>query len=319
MTNYYFDHKPCVPDSRYVCRSCSMNSVSSHTPLFYVTLSGTRGFPKRYIENVMISAGSLWSTQREKFVRRNPPDHARFFLDSGGFNCLNRFGDYPWSHDDYVSLIQYYKPDFVATMDYPCEPDINRRLALGGDHTTRTSLFTNQERIEKTVEHTLALIKDPRVPENTTVIPVIQGYVSEEYAQCISLYEDAGLFMHTDYFALGSMCRRVAVPEIRDLLIKITDTVWSTHPNIKFHLFGLKLCALKDKAIADRAHSVDSAAWSLNPDRGFLYMKDPVGSGQLDNYLAKVERVCANNRKQKTLRMTNEGMLCELTQAGGRA
>jgi len=68
--------------------------------IFYVTLSGTRGMPKRFIENVMVSAGSLWSIQCGKFIRRNPPAHTRFFLDSGGFNCLNRFGNYPWSRSD---------------------------------------------------------------------------------------------------------------------------------------------------------------------------------------------------------------------------
>jgi len=269
--------------------------------IFYVTLSGSRGFPKRYIENVLVSAGSLWSTQRGKFVRRTPPAHTRFFLDSGGFTCLNRFGDYPWSLEDYLSLIWHYKPDYVATMDYPCEPEINRRIYLGSSEQSK-ALETNKERIRATVDNATWLLEQD-VPAPTTVVPVIQGYTLEEYLSCIDLYERRGVFDIVDYVAIGSMCRRGAEKEIERLVVALTDYVWSTHSDVRFHLFGLKLSALKRKAIFDRTHSVDSAAWSLNPGRGGLYAQgeDPATNGWLDLYLKKISHVCFANKMQSTL------------------
>ena len=267
--------------------------------IFYVTLSGTRGFPKRYIENVMVSAGSLWSTQRGKFIRRNPPEHTRFFLDSGGFSCLNRYRDYPWTPEAYRSLIWHYKPDYVATMDYPCEPEIKRLIPLGSGEASR-ALETNYSRIRATVFLAIWLLEQD-LPAHTTVVPVIQGYTLEEYLTCVDLYEKHGIFDIADYFAIGSMCRRWRVEEIAKLVTGIVDYVWSTHPNVRFHLFGLKLSALKNRAIFERAYSVDSAAWSLNPKRGKLYVRDPVGAGYLDQYLEKVSRVCAGHLAQRTL------------------
>jgi len=267
--------------------------------IFYVTLSGTRGFPKRYIENVMVSAGSLWSSQRGKFIRRNPPEHTRFFLDSGGFSLLNRYGDFPFSREEYLGLIWHYEPDYAATMDYPCEPDINRKIYLGSGEASK-ALRTNEERIKATVDNAVWLL-EREVPAPTTIVPVIQGYTAEEYIRCIDMYERRGVFEVADYFGIGSMCRRWRTDDIAKLVVKLVNYVWSTHPHVKFHMFGLKLSALRHKAIYDRTHSVDSAAWSLNPKRGKLYVRDPVGAGYLDQYLEKVSRVCAGHLAQRTL------------------
>jgi len=266
--------------------------------IFYVTLSGTRGMPKRFIENVMVSAGSLWSIQCGKFIRRNPPAHTRFFLDSGGFNCLNRFGNYPWSRSDYLDLIWHYEPDYVATMDYPCEPEINRKIV---DNSGSCALESNKKRIKRTVENANWLL-DQDLPSSTTIVPVIQGFTFDDYCSCIELYKEQGVFDFVDYFAVGSMCRRVHVREIEKLVLAITDYVWSTHPECYFHFFGLKLSALKRKAVFDRIFSIDSSAWSLNPCRGGLYIKNPVGAGTLDLYLSKIQRVCMKNEMQQTLR-----------------
>lgn len=283
-----------------------MVNAPSHTPLFYVTLSGSRGFPKRDFDNILISAGSLWSTQRKKFIRRNPPPHSSFFLDSGGFTALHRFGGYPFTREEYLDLIWHYAPDLVATMDYPCEPDINRgglQPLCGREGLRRVELCgleSNAERIRATVENAAWLLGRD-VPADTTVIPVVQGYTLDEYMACLDLYEERGILEAVEYLGIGSMCRRELVGRIAPLVVRIVDRVWTTRPAMKFHLFGLKLTALRNAAIFSRTHSVDSAAWSLDPRRGHLYEKDPVGAGWLDLYLAKVAATCDAMKCQSTL------------------
>lgn len=46
---------------------------------------------------------------------------------------------------------------------------------------------------------------------------------------------------------------------------------------------------------------MDSAAWSLNPDHGGIYLKDPVVEGALDSYLDKVSRAKNEQIGQRTL------------------
>lgn len=200
-----------------------------------------------------------------KFVRRKVPECRKFFLDSGGFSLLNKYGDYPFSVKDYVSLIKHYRPHYAAVMDYPCEPEINRKNYLGKLGFIELKEYqTNKERIEQTIANTIEILKYEKELPRTQIIPVIQGYTLNEYKYCIDRMCELGIFDRYKYVAVGTMCRRISNKELRKYIVAITDYVWTTHPNIKFHFFGLKLNALKDYVCAERIHSCDSAAWKMN-------------------------------------------------------
>lgn len=229
-------------------------------------MDGSRGFPKWDFseKNILISAGSLWSKKRRKLIRRKIPKCKKFFLDSGGFSLLNKYGDYPFSVRDYISLIKYYRSHYAAVMDYPCEPDINRNNYLGKlGYVELKEYKTNKERIEQTIAHTIEILNYEKELLPTQIIPVIQGYTIQEYKYCIDRMCELGIFDNHKYVAVGTMCRRISSKELRRYIVTITDYVWTTHPKIKFHFFGLKLNALKDIACASRIYSCDSAAWRL--------------------------------------------------------
>lgn len=275
---------------------------------FYIVLDGSRGFPKWDFSNrnILVSAGSLWWAKRMKFVRRRIPKCRKFFLDSGGFSLLNKYGDYPFSIEDYVNLIKHYRPHYAAIMDYPCEPDINRLNLLGKDfgRIQLKEYISNKERIEQTIMHTIEILKYEKELAPTQIIPVIQGYTLQEYKYCIDRMCELGIFDRCKYVAVGSMCRRINNKELRKYIVAITDYVWTTHPDIRFHFFGLKLNALKDYVCATRIYSCDSAAWDLLPSSVDPKRKYPVGEEKYQcflEYMKKIDNIIECHTKQKQL------------------
>jgi hypothetical protein len=251
--------------------------------IFFVTLSGSRGFPKwDFLENILISAGGLWWPNRGKFVRRKvPPYSGKFFLDSGGFSLLSRFGDYPFSVFEYYELVKHYQPNFAAIMDYPCEPDVNR-----------DRFRDNKERILRTLDHTEQLLAlDPG--SHSEWVPVIQGFKLQEYRYCIDQMAKRELFR--DYMAIGSMCRRIAVSEIRHYVRGIQQHLseYCGLEHTRLHWFGLKAEALQDPTIREATFSCDSMAWQISPT-GKKYPADPeVKKRMCQEYIRKVEsRLC---------------------------
>lgn len=175
-----------------------------------------------------------------KFDRR----HGLRWLDSGGFTMLNKYGDYPFAADEYMNLVARLRPHYYASMDYPCEPEISRRLGLQ----------TNFERIIKTIENTRRLSEwDNHV--YSELVPVIQGYSLDEYKFCIDQYHQAGLIR--EYMAVGSMCRRISSDELHRLIPGIYEHAISASVK-RLHFFGLKLDKNLDD-LSDLIWSRDSA------------------------------------------------------------
>jgi len=273
-------------------------TINNSGPHFYIALDGSRGFPNYNFKNrnLLVSAGSLWSNERNKFIHRTIPICKHFFLDSGGFSLLNKYGEYPFTINEYIKLVLHYNPDHVAIMDYPCEPSINRNR-----------IKTNKERIEKTLDNTIKAIRMEWMCELTQFVPVIQGYTLDEYKYCIDRMLELDIFQDHDYVAVGTMCRRMGNNELRRLIFGITNYVWSTQPNTKFHFFGLKLTALRDFICAERIYSCDSMAWDIKHiDRTRMY---PRTEGEkidcLDHYLKKIDAIVYTHTRQQQITLDN--------------
>lgn len=193
--------------------------------------------------NTMFSAGAFtakllktgrWA--RWKFF----PFVGRTWLDGGGFTLLNTYGEYPFSNQTYLNLVAFLKPDYYATLDYPCEPDISRAL----------SLMSNHERIEATVDMAAEILYWAEMVDSQPV-PVIQGFALDEYRYCIDLYHQRGLIR--PYMAVGSMCRRLSSRELNKLIPGITEHARDAGVE-RLHYFGLKV----DRALLD----LDEFIWS---------------------------------------------------------
>ncbi len=178
--------------------------------------------------NAMFSAAGYWDNKKKSWRRR------KFFkqiawkwLDCGGFTLLNKYGDYPFTVDNYANLQAMLKADHYATMDYPCEPEITRTL----------NLMSNRDRISATVENALQL-QEWESQLSGVMVPVIQGYTLEEYEQCIDLYRHVDLIR--EYMAVGSMCRRIDTEELNQLIPGIYRAARRAGVH-RLHFFGLKL------------------------------------------------------------------------------
>jgi hypothetical protein len=179
--------------------------------------------------NVMFSAAGFWNDEAGEW-RRNAKFKRSFgltWLDCGGFTMLNGYGDYPFSVINYANLIARLRPNYYASMDYPCEPEISRSLGL----------MTNAERIKATVANAVELAEwESQLPGQ--MVPVIQGYSLREYLLCLRLHQEAGTIR--DYMAVGSMCRRISNEELGQLIPGIYHAAQKMGCT-KLHFFGLKL------------------------------------------------------------------------------
>lgn len=206
------------------------------------------------IDNLLFSAGVIWSGK--KFGGINTlPKHDNLFIDSGGFNVIKRWGVFPFSVDEYLDFVRQYNPSMFAVMDYPCEPELGSRPK---------HLKTNRERIEETIKNTSEIID--KWDDESKPIPVIQGYTRSEYLYCIDRLRDQGLI--TDYMAVGSLCVRKRITEIRGVLRMIKKEL----PKTRLHAFGIKLSAMDDPLMWELVYSCDSNAWIMPIHSGKLYV-----------------------------------------------
>ena len=184
-----------------------------------------------------------YGTIRRKKIKIVPAT-GKFFLDSGGFTEIFRFGKYTFPPSDLISYVLVNKVDYFATMDYPCEPVV---LARTGK--------TIDEHIQLTVESNLELMDHPKV------VPVIQGYSVDDYIRCCDLIKDYGC--QKPYMAIGTMCKRTKVSDA----LAILNAIKTEFPKSELHAFGLKKNFLPK--VKDLIWSSDSIAWFYFQRGGF--------------------------------------------------
>jgi hypothetical protein len=206
--------------------------------------------------NVMYSSAGFWDDDAREWRRKRfKRSFGLKFLDSGGYLMLLRYGYYPFSVVNYANLVARLKPDFYATMDYACEPDLV--------DTSKVRLRTVEARIRATVDNAEGLA-EWESHLSGRMVPVIQGYTLAQYESCINLYNERGLIR--DYMAVGSMCQRRNNDDL-DCIIPAVYRVAQDAGVKRLHFFGLKLSS--DLRHLDKyIYSRDSAIAMSSYDKG---------------------------------------------------
>lgn len=205
--------------------------------MFWGTGSGSASKTLRHMEesDVLIS----YTTTQEPWDGID-----NLFIDSGGYSLMLEAGEHG-SVEDYFQYVSETGASIAALQDYPCEPEILSEYGRTvEDHQERT--------LERAIKN-LAYIQDHGI--DVTPMTVLQGWDAADYVRCIDRYRDAGVL--TEYIGIGSVCRRGAESEIRNIVSTIADEL-DSH---KLHAFGVKKSILNYPDAREALDSVDSAAW----------------------------------------------------------
>jgi hypothetical protein len=175
------------------------------------------------------------------------PAQTNWALDSGGFSELSLFSEWVTTEKEYLKQVEKYTQelgsiDFISPQDWMCEPVMLKKTGL--------SIREHQKR---TIRSVLSIRQSKF---GHLVIPVLQGWVLDDYKRHIDMYTSAGIYLEQEpLVGIGSVCRRQSTQEIADLLKTLSKC------NIKLHGFGVK----KQGLIQSKQYlkSSDSMAWSL--------------------------------------------------------
>jgi hypothetical protein len=184
--------------------------------------------------------------RRRKDPSRLPKALGPWALDSGGFSELSLFGAWQTPAMQYASEARHWRDAiggmrFAAPQDWMCEPVMLEK--------TRLSILEHQRRTVGNVRLLRQLAPD--VPW----IPVLQGWEINDYVRCMNLYGEAGIDLQREpLVGLGSVCRREATSEIKELVFALAGF------GIRLHGFGMKIGGLHK--VGHLLASADSMAWS---------------------------------------------------------
>jgi len=166
------------------------------------------------------------------------------FVDCGGYSLLKSDAEHP-PLNDYIRYLQRWQPDRYALRDYPCEPDLLTEL---NETVTSHQQKTLDDHIEM-LERTDSL--------DGIAYPVIQGWSTDQYLDCIDLFRDHGIPLTS--VGVGSVCRRNAADEIQTILRRIKHEL----PDADLHGFGVKVSMFKMPGVSELLDSADSLAYSF--------------------------------------------------------
>lgn len=193
-----------------------------------------------------------------RLERRKKPVACRdVFIDSGAFTKLEKHGQYPEPVEVYAAQLHrldtqgVVKIAVASCQDYMCEPFMLAKTGLTVlDHQRMTI-----ERYDALLD-ALNELYDGLIPFQ--VMPVIQGFSTEDYLRHMDMYGDRlkpGMWV-----GIGSVCKRQGnVAIIEDLLLAIH----AKRPDLRYHGFGVKLTALQSAIVRRVLYSADSMAWSF--------------------------------------------------------
>lgn len=199
--------------------------------------------------------------------RRLPVALGPWALDSGGFTMLQQHGRWLVDPAEYAARVRRYRDEvgglvWAAAQDWMCEPAIIH----GGESGPLRFVGTGLSVLEHQRRTVANLLELRRTAPDLPWVPVVQGYTLAEYLHCIELYADAGVDLrHEPLVALGSVCRRQATGEIRDIVGAVREQGLA-----RLHGFGVKAGGLG--AYGDLLASADSQAWSYRARRERIRM-----------------------------------------------
>lgn len=217
---------------------------------------------------------------------RNATGLAGLCLDSAGFVAASRYGGFPWTIADYVTLAAAHPFRWWASADYCVEAEI----AADRDEIT--------DRISRTIRANRdcwRLGNDYGIAE--TMMPVIQGRNPADYERCADAL--SGLLRPSALLGVGSMCRRdIHGPEGLIAVIDHLDRVLPA--GIRLHAFGVKGTALPFLLpYSHRVASIDSQAYGVGARRAAMRS----GISKTDMFVANhLEQWVAGQRHRLTER-----------------
>ncbi len=171
-----------------------------------------------------------------------------WFLDSGAFTELFRFGTYRNPVHVYAEQIKRWKRCgnllAASTEDFMCESFILQKTGL-----------TIPEHQRLTIERYDQLVA---CRTGVYILPVLQGYQPAEYVSHLKQYGDR--LAEGMWGGVGSVCKRNSKPEQVEAVLM---AIKKERPDLRLHGFGLKVTALGSNAVRDAIWSADSMAWSF--------------------------------------------------------
>jgi hypothetical protein len=216
---------------------------------FYATISAGDERPYMPAVPVLLPASS-WA----RFNMRAPrlPAHVtERAADSGGFVATFRWGDYRYTPEQYVDWLSTFGPQWAATMDYCCEPEI-----AGNEGIVRE----RQERTTEMARHFWREFRDAP----WAWVPTVQGWEVADYrrhavqlrpliGEMAQRYGEGSAFR----VGIGTLCRRASAAMVQHVVHAINEEL----PGVPLHLWGVKLTVLRSRLALTNVASVDSAAW----------------------------------------------------------
>lgn len=173
----------------------------------------------------------------------------RWVLDSGAFRTIELRGGYPHGVEEYAALIRRYAGNgrllAAVSQDYMCEAFMLAKTGL-----------TVAEHQRLTIERYDALLACDVA--GVRIMPVLQGYAPEDYAQHVRDYGDR--LGHRAWVGVGSVCKRNGRPGAIEAVLLAIKRV---RPDLRLHGFGVKLTALTSQLVRRLLFSADSMAWSF--------------------------------------------------------
>lgn len=178
-----------------------------------------------------------------------------WMLDSGAFTELRDHGDYRDGPEVYAAqIVRWARVGGLlaaSSQDFMCEPFI---FAQRLRHTGRRYTVADHQRL--TIERYDAI--RARVPADIHVLPVLQGYLPQQYAAHIRQY--GARLTPGMWVGVGSVCKRNGSP--RDIA-GVLRAIKAERPDLRLHGFGCKKTALGSREVMGMLYSADSLAWSF--------------------------------------------------------
>lgn len=169
-------------------------------------------------------------------------------MDSGAFTEISTHGRYRFSVEEYAEQVNRWKDNgemlAAVAQDYMCEPFILQKTGM--------TVNEHQELTISRYDQLVALT-------DALVLPVLQGYLPEEYVRHVQMYGDRLTPGH--WVGVGSICKRNADPSA---IISVLKAIHGVRPDLRLHGFGLKLTALANPIVRSYLHTADSMAWSFH-------------------------------------------------------
>jgi hypothetical protein len=235
---------------------------------FYMTYSRSKPdvivpYAEKHNIGLMTNASHRWSDNTERFLELYDYD-TNHVLDSGGYSVMAKYGEYPWTVEEYHDWLQTQSDKFnwVACMDFACEERFD-------------DMYTVEERMDKSFDNIISHFDhDP----SYDLLPVLQGRNIEQWVSFYDRLQDHGI--PCEYVGLGTVCRLSSSEKIVEVESEIRDRCKNID---RLHGFGVKINSFKLGATFD---TTDSHAWSYKARhaKAVYDVWDQLEAVQLDDY-----------------------------------